>query len=601
MFECSNTGMVDMHGLSVAEAEKVVNYWLISASRISYQRIRFVTGRGNHINAKGERGTLYKCFLSWIEQSPYKDRIARCEQHEGFFEVHFKLTAQLKPQTDFFKQSFENFLSSRTKEIKEEAEKGEAYFQLIYGKLLEEGKYCKQDFKQAAHFYRLAADQKFAPAMHHVSRCYLHGLGVKQSDIDAYEWLKKADELHYVESTISLGDCYWNGLGVIQDLRRAVTLYTKAAIQQHPLAMRKVASAYGDGAGVEKSAQKSFHWYKRSADLGDTISQYNVAVMYQRGSGVTQSDEAAFPYFKLAAEGGDPDAQFSLGLCYLVGEKGVTKDKKQAMMWLEKASANGSSQANHLLAQIADPKDSKKYLERSAQSGNFLDKVNWQLQKDNIQNPTNEQFIAILQKSVKESFHLNANDIALLEHESKFLLIDTMLTEGKQKYKLKAYDVICHMADQNCIFSLRRLALFALNGYEPLKIKKDIKQALDYINKGILQQDSKAMVLLGLLYMEGKEITKSIDDAFTLFKNASKYDNPEAYYYLGCLNLGKLFKNADLTQAKSCFEKVILLEQEDDIALRFSSGLLDKFESMSENTAQILACLNQSPSSSLKP
>ncbi len=102
-------------------------------------------------------------------------------------------------------------------------------------------------------------------------------------------------------------------------------------------------------------------------------------------------------------------------------------------------------------------------------------------------------------------------------------------------------------------------------------------------------------------HMEGNEISKSIDNAFNLFMTASKYDNPEAHYYLECLYFDKIVKNADFAIAKSCFEKVILLEQENDIELQFSSGLLNKFEPMSENAAQILARLNQSPSSSLKP
>jgi hypothetical protein len=80
--------MVDLHGLSTSHAfnEVIKNIHYAPGRNIS--RIRFVTGRGNHINKTGEQGLLYKQFENWLKT--VEGKIHRTTKHNGFYEVFLK-------------------------------------------------------------------------------------------------------------------------------------------------------------------------------------------------------------------------------------------------------------------------------------------------------------------------------------------------------------------------------------------------------------------------------------------------------------------------------------------------------------------------------
>jgi Sel1 repeat len=65
---------------------------------------------------------------------------------------------------------------------------------MLYATLLERGEEVKQNFKQAVKFYRLAADNNYPAAMHALARCYLHGVGLLQSDEQAFSTF---DAIHF--------------------------------------------------------------------------------------------------------------------------------------------------------------------------------------------------------------------------------------------------------------------------------------------------------------------------------------------------------------------------------------------------------------------
>lgn len=570
-----NTGkiknIVDLHGLSVAEAQDVIEYWLSSSASKGIDQIRFVTGRGNHTNAKGEKGTLYKNFLDWIEKSPFKDRIERCDQHDGYFEVVFKSTQKQHPLTDFFKTAAQQFITANIEIVKTQAEKGKVYFQMYYAKLLEDGEGVTQDFKQAAKFYRLAAENNHAPAMHELARCYFHGVGVKQNNITAVKWLEKADKLGYIESTLSLGDSYWLGNGVKEDDKAAVSYYAKAAVHQHPVAMQKLANAYNQGTGVTKSVEAAFKWYKKAADLGDVMSQYNVGIMYQSGLGVKEDNKEAWRYLLMAAEGGDPDAQYTVGSCYLLG-KSTVKDQTNAINWLKKAAVNGSKQAIHQLSLIGDEESKKFYLKKSAEAGNFIDKMR-------LCAPTmnEEEYKKLFTEEMKKNSRLPIEDIILLDNEAKFGLLDWMLLAGKIKYKEKALQAIESLAEEKCIFSLRRLAMFYAGGFAEIHIKKDINKAIKYVQTAIDLGDTKSMVDLGDLYIEGKEVKQSLPDAFALNEKAAKLLNPIACYNMAVFYFNGDVVSRDFEKARLYSAAAVKLEREEKIIPILKSGIMDKY------------------------
>jgi hypothetical protein len=82
------TVMVDLHGMSAESAQELVAHHVGQAHVRGWNKIRFVTGRGNHVNARGERGTLYKSFKDWLGN--LQDKVVKIDQYDGYYEVDIK-------------------------------------------------------------------------------------------------------------------------------------------------------------------------------------------------------------------------------------------------------------------------------------------------------------------------------------------------------------------------------------------------------------------------------------------------------------------------------------------------------------------------------
>src|SRR5581483_11843136 len=83
---------VDLHYLTREKARRCVIKEIREAhSNGNIDCIRFITGRGNHINATGERGVLYDAFPSWVRDTKVKHLIRNYYPHNGYYEVYLDL------------------------------------------------------------------------------------------------------------------------------------------------------------------------------------------------------------------------------------------------------------------------------------------------------------------------------------------------------------------------------------------------------------------------------------------------------------------------------------------------------------------------------
>ena len=110
MFKNPQHKLIDLHGMSVEQAELTVKCHLSVAFRGGDRKIRFVTGRGNHVNKKGKRGVLFAHFESWIKDSKCSNVIQTLEKYNGYYEVYFKPTSE-DPLRATLLKSLINFLS----------------------------------------------------------------------------------------------------------------------------------------------------------------------------------------------------------------------------------------------------------------------------------------------------------------------------------------------------------------------------------------------------------------------------------------------------------------------------------------------------------
>ena len=114
------------------------------------------------------------------------------------------------------------------------------------------GRGVAKDDAEAAKWFRIAADQGYAPAENNLGFLYSEGRGVKKDAALAAIWFKKAADQNYAPAQTSLGMLYATGSGVLKDDTEALALYSSAASQNYAQGTANLAQMYADGRGIEK-------------------------------------------------------------------------------------------------------------------------------------------------------------------------------------------------------------------------------------------------------------------------------------------------------------------------------------------------------------
>jgi len=162
------------------------------------------------------------------------------------------------------------------------AEQGNRIAQNYIGSLYAEGKGVKQDYAQAAKWYRKAAKQGHRSAQSSLGYLYDVGKGVKQDYAQAAKWYRKAAEQGSPSAQNSLGYLYDVGKGVKQDYSQAAKWYRKAAEQGHRSAQNNLGYLYDVGKGVKQDYAQAAKWYQKAAEQGSSIAKSNLAGLNSR-------------------------------------------------------------------------------------------------------------------------------------------------------------------------------------------------------------------------------------------------------------------------------------------------------------------------------
>jgi len=92
-----------------------------------------------------------------------------------------------------------------------------------------------------------------------------------------------------------------------------------------------------------------FERCKPLADNDSVDAQYTIGVMYLYGRGTKENNKAAVRYLMAAAEKNHPRAQTEIGNMYENGVKPIRKDGDKAIMWYQRAAAQGDAEGHYLL------------------------------------------------------------------------------------------------------------------------------------------------------------------------------------------------------------------------------------------------------------
>jgi len=244
-----------------------------------------------------------------------------------------------------FAEMSENEFANMIKNIVKHAEQGNANAQNLVGEMYFLGKGVKQDYQEAAKWYRKAAEQGDANAQYNLGFMYKNGQGVKQDYQEAAKWYRKAAK--------------W---------------YRKAADQGRANAQYNLGLLYKKGQGVKQDYQEAAKWYRKAAEQGDANAQYNLGFMYENGQGVIQDRKEAAKWYRMAAEAGYAYAQNNLGLLYENGQE-VLKDDIMAYALFNLAAVQGSKEARNNRALLKSQMSQNQIAEAQRLSRQLLAKI----------------------------------------------------------------------------------------------------------------------------------------------------------------------------------------------------------------------------------
>ena len=114
------------------------------------------------------------------------------------------------------------------------------------------GQGVKQDYADAARWYRKAADKGDVAAEVNLASLYLRGAGVSKSDHEASIWLRKGAEEGTVYAQAMLAYLLSEGRGVKQDYAEAAEWYRKAANQGDVGAQTRLADLLANGTASQR-------------------------------------------------------------------------------------------------------------------------------------------------------------------------------------------------------------------------------------------------------------------------------------------------------------------------------------------------------------
>ena len=298
------------------------------------------------------------------------------------------------------------------------AEQGYAPAQFNLGEMYEWGRgmFVDEDCYEAIKWYRLAADQGHKEAVEKIEELeeelarpnqyyaiglrHYNGEGVAQDYSEAAKWFRIAADQGDADAQNKLGGMYSNGQGVTQDYNEAVKWYRLAANQGCADAQLVLGFMYKRGYGVTQNYDEAVKWYRLGADQGNAEAQNNLGFMYDNGLGVLPNRYEAVQWYRLAADQGLSLAQFNLGVSYQNGQ-GVNQDYNEAVKWYRLAADRGHARAKTKLQELKrklKPKD------------NLQQKSNKSVPKKKVSKRNDPKPINLDAKGADVEFHIKLTD-----------------------------------------------------------------------------------------------------------------------------------------------------------------------------------------------
>ncbi len=265
-------------------------------------------------------------------------------------------------------------------------------------------------------------------------------------------------------------------------LAESTTLTPAQAQEQTELARRYVTAD-----GVEQNYAKAIELLIPAAEAGNLLAIHSLGFMYTEGMGVEKDGEKGMELIKKAAEAGLQRSQEALAAAYIEGGHGVPQDTSKAIIWMEKAAAQGGDDiivavVNFFTYTAENPARALYWLEEGAKQG-----------------------------------------IATCQSELGYRLMEGIGTEiDKEKGLIWTQKA----ADQEFPEAIGNLSVYYLD--PPSGKGPDYAQVFKWAQKGALLNDATACNSYGLCLLEGWETEQDAEKGIAYLKKAAEQDDPNA-------------------------------------------------------------------------
>jgi len=181
---------------------------------------------------------------------------------------------------------------------------------------------------------------------------YDKGLGIKKNPKEAAQWYKFAAENGSTEAQFSYALKLLEGVHVRKDKKAARQYLQKAADAGHSVAQFNYAQMIVDERPTSRGIKLALSYYEKAAAGGVADAYFALAQIYTRGYGTVTSDEKAARNMLIkAALNNVENAQIELGI-WLANGRGGEKDLDGALAWFRIAALRGNVIAQNRLARM---------------------------------------------------------------------------------------------------------------------------------------------------------------------------------------------------------------------------------------------------------
>ncbi|MCQ2965223.1 MAG: hypothetical protein MJ250_00600 [Alphaproteobacteria bacterium] len=370
------------------------------------------------------------------------------------------------------------------------------------------------------------------------------------------------------EARYQLGRLYENGWGVEQDSDKALQLYKLSAENGNENSALKLGNAFYMGRGVEKNYADALKWYKISAQKGNYAAQYNIGLMLEEGTGVKKNIIKAFEYYKKSGEQGYGPAQYALGKMYLKGE-GTPQNFNAAIRWHKLAADQGDFDAQMDLAKLFSNTSMRGlpysmtgahtyYNLVSAYATTQTLKDEASLRREEITKKMKPEEILEAQRRAQK-WHKKSRSESIPALQGETFLDEDIPQKKSNSSKAEQEQIeLTVKTDKETMLVAAGIGRKELN--DAIK-KNDFRPILTKLENTASSGNVIAQIALGDLYMLGQGLQSDESTALKWYTEASKKNNPIAFFKLAPIYCEGNVVDPDLAK---CYMYVLLAKKYTD-------------------------------------